>query len=279
MISLSEFDAPQDEGGGLRFSAGDKIPQSDLALRVQNVSVTYSVRAGRGTARQALLHPLRNRKAIRPIEAVRDVSFEIPHGTVLGVVGHNGAGKSTLLRTVAGILTPTKGRIEVHGRVSTLLAIGLGFNSALTGRDNVFLGGLAAGMTREEIDAKFARIAEFADLGEFINYPLATYSAGMISRLGFSVAVHMEPDILIIDEALSAGDAAFKEKAAAKISEVMSSARTVILVSHALRTVEELCNDAILLDHGRLLGHGRPHDIIAAYQEGHTTGAAALEDL
>jgi ABC-type polysaccharide/polyol phosphate transport system ATPase subunit len=140
------------------------------------------------------------------------MSFQVPHGTVLGVVGVNGAGKSTLMRTVAGILPPTQGRIVVHGRVSTLLALGVGFKNDLSGRDNVVLGGLAAGLTREQLAAKYREIAEFAELGDFMDAPMRTYSAGMYGRLAFSVAVNMEPDILLIDEALSVGDARFKRK-------------------------------------------------------------------
>src|SRR3712207_1889005 len=142
------------------------------------------------------------------------VSFEVPRGTVMGVVGANGAGKSTLMRTVAGILPPTSGRVEVNGRVSTLLALGVGFNRALTGRQNVVLGGLAAGLSREQVAAKYEDIVRFAELGEFMDMPMRTYSSGMYGRLAFSVAVNMDPNILLIDEALSVGDARFRKKSA-----------------------------------------------------------------
>jgi ABC-type polysaccharide/polyol phosphate transport system ATPase subunit len=139
---------------------------------------------------------------VKEVHAVQDVSFDVDHGTTIGIIGANGAGKSTLMRTVAGILPPTSGRIEVHGRVSTLLALGVGFNPVLSGRENVVLGGLAAGLTRKEIQQRYEQIAEFAELGEFIDMPMRTYSSGMFSRLAFSVAVHMDPDILLVDEAV-----------------------------------------------------------------------------
>jgi lipopolysaccharide transport system ATP-binding protein/teichoic acid transport system ATP-binding protein len=185
------------------------------------------------------------------------------------------------MRTLAGILPPTKGRIEVHGRVSTLLALGVGFNGALSGRENIVLGGLASGLSRREVSARADEIAAFAELGDFIEAPMKTYSSGMYSRLAFAVAVHMDPDILLIDEALSAGDARFKRKAAAKMSEIMTSARAMFLVSHALGSVRELCNDAIWLHKGQLMLRGEPNEVIAAYTKFLEVGEEAftLEDL
>ena len=215
------------------------------------------------------------------IEAVKGVSFEIPHGTVLGVVGANGAGKSTLVRTIAGILPPTTGRVEVFGRVSTLLALGVGFNKDLTGRDNVRLGGLAAGYDRAHLAEKYEDIVRFAELGEFMDLPMRTYSSGMYGRLGFAVAVHMDPDILLIDEALSVGDARFRRKSANKMRELVEQARTIVLVSHALGTVRELCDQAIWLDHGVLRMWGEPDAVVDAYTEFLEVGqdAVTLEDV
>ena len=187
---------------------------------------------------------------MREIKAVKDVSFEIAHGTVLGIVGANGAGKSTLVRAIAGILPPTEGRIDVYGRVSTLLALGVGFNRNLTGRDNVRLGGLAAGLDRDHLDAKYEEIVAFAELGEFMDLPMRTYSSGMYGRLAFSVAVNMDPDILLIDEALSVGDARFRRKSARKMRQLCNEAHTIVLVSHALGTIRELCDQAIWMDKG-----------------------------
>ncbi len=190
------------------------------AIRVQDLTVTYRTTYERvPTFKSTLVRLGRRERAVREIEA-RSVSFDVPHGEVMGVVGVNGAGKSTLMRAVAGILPPTRGRIIVNGRVSTLLALGVGFNAALSGRENVVLGGLAAGYSRAQVEAKYEEIAEFADLGDFLDLPMKTYSSGMYSRLAFSVAVHMEPDILIVDEALSAGDAKFRQKAQRKMLDL-----------------------------------------------------------
>jgi ABC-type polysaccharide/polyol phosphate transport system ATPase subunit len=209
---------------------------------------------------------------------VKDVSFDVPQGVILGIVGHNGAGKSTLMRAIAGILPPTRGRIEVHGRVSTLLALGVGFNSALSGKENVILGGLAAGLSREAILEREHEIAEFAELGDFMDLPMRTYSSGMYSRLAFSVAVHMQPDILLVDEALSAGDARFREKANAKMKELLAQARTMLLVSHALGTVVELCHDALWLDHGVLKMHGGAEEVVNAYTDSLKVKRSKLTD-
>lgn len=238
------------------------------AISVQNLSITYRTSFERKpTLKSALLRLGRGERLIREIEAVKNVSFDLPRSRVLGIVGNNGAGKSTLVRAIAGILPPTVGRIEVRGRVSTLLALGVGFNPALSGYENVILGGLAAGYTRAEIEQKFDEIAEWTELGDFLEMPARTYSSGMFGRLAFAVAVHLEPDILLVDEALSAGDAAFKAKATAKMNELLTQAHTMVLVSHALATVEEMCTDAIWLDRGELLMFGKPIDVISAYAE------------
>jgi ABC-type polysaccharide/polyol phosphate transport system ATPase subunit len=217
----------------------------------------------------------RRKHEVRYIPALLDVSFKVEHGEFLGVIGHNGAGKSTLLRTIAGILPPSSGRVVVNGYVTTLLSVGIGFNGELTGRENIRLGGLANGLSPKEVAAREEEIAEFSGLGEFIDYPLKTYSSGMRSRLGFSVAVHMDPDILLIDEALSAGDAEFRTKASEKIREIMSRARAILLVSHGLATVEEMADRVLWLDHGRLMGHGEPAEVINSYKEHVKVGSSA----
>src|SRR4051812_26884176 len=209
----------------------------------------------------------RRERMVREIEALKEVSFEVKHGTVLGVVGANGAGKSTLVRTVAGILPPTEGRVEVRGRVSTLLALGVGFNRDLSGRENVVLGGLAAGLTREQLAAKYEEIVEFAELGEFMELPMRTYSSGMYGRLAFSVAVNMDPDILLIDEALSVGDARFRRKSFEKMRELCGQARTIVLVSHAMGSISELCDQAIWMHRGELRKSGEPDAVIDAYTQ------------
>jgi len=238
------------------------------AVRVENLSVTYRTTIDkRPTLKRTLIRLGRRERVVREIRAVRDMSFDVPHGTVLGVVGVNGAGKSTLMRTVAGILPPTQGRIVVHGRVSTLLALGVGFKNDLSGRDNVVLGGLAAGLTRERLAAKYDEIAEFAELGDFMDAPMRTYSAGMYGRLAFSVAVNMEPDILLIDEALSVGDARFKRKSFEKMRELCSEARTILIVSHALQSIRELCSEVIWMHNGKLALRGEPAEVVEAYRQ------------
>ena len=211
------------------------------AISVEDVSVTYRTSLEKApTLRSTVTRLGRREKIVREIEAVRNVSFDVPHGEVLGIVGANGAGKSTLVRTIAGILPPSEGRVEIHGRVSTLLALGVGFNKKLSGRDNVVLGGLAAGLKRGQLAEKYDDIVAFAELEDFMDMPMRTYSSGMYGRLAFAVAVMMEPDILLIDEALSVGDAKFRRKCARKMRELCSEDRTVVLVSHALGTIQEL---------------------------------------
>jgi ABC-type polysaccharide/polyol phosphate transport system ATPase subunit len=238
------------------------------AISVQNVSVTYRTTfEKRPTLREAVVRLGRRERAVRTIDAVKGVSFDVPRGSVLGIIGRNGAGKSTLMRTMAGIMPPTQGRIEVVGRMSTLLSLGVGFNKDLTGRDNIVLGGLAAGLTRAEIDERFEQIADFAELGEFIEYPMRTYSSGMYSRLAFSVAVHQDPDILLIDEALSTGDAAFKEKANAKMREMVDNADTMVLISHALGVIKSMCTEVIWMDHGDMVMRGDAEEVVDAYTD------------
>jgi ABC-type polysaccharide/polyol phosphate transport system ATPase subunit len=200
---------------------------------------------------------------------------------VLGIVGANGAGKSTLVRTIAGILPPSEGRVEIHGRVSTLLALGVGFNKKLSGRDNVVLGGLAAGLKRGQLAEKYDDIVAFAELEDFMDMPMRTYSSGMYGRLAFAVAVMMEPDILLIDEALSVGDARFRRKCARKMRELCSEDRTVVLVSHALGTIQELADHAIWMDKGEMRMWDEPDAVVNAYTEFLEVGqdAVAMEDV
>ena len=218
----------------------------------------------------------RRERVVREIRALRNVSFEVPEGQVLGVVGANGAGKSTLMRTVAGILPPNAGRVEVHGRVSTLLALGVGFNRKMTGRQNVVLGGLAAGLSRERLQEKYDEIVAFAELEEFMDMPMRTYSSGMYGRLAFAVAVTMEPDILLIDEALSVGDARFRKKSFRKMRELCGEDRTILLVTHALGSIKELCDQAIWMHKGELRMWDEPDAVVDAYTEFLEVGEDAL---
>jgi teichoic acid transport system ATP-binding protein len=237
-----------------------------LAVRVEDLSITYRTTfERRPTLKQALVRFGRGQRAVKEVEALRNVSFEVYSRTAMGIIGANGAGKSTLMRAIAGILPPTSGSIEVWGRASTLLALGVGFNKNLSGRENIILGGLAAGLSKDEVEARAAEVAEWTEIGDFIDMPMHTYSSGMSARVGFSVAVHMKPDILMIDEALSTGDAHFREKATAKMAELRESARAMFLVSHGLNSIKEMCTEAIWLDHGTLMMRGDPEEVVDAY--------------
>jgi ABC-type polysaccharide/polyol phosphate transport system ATPase subunit len=250
-----------------------------FAVRIDDLSVTYrTTLEKKPTLKKSLIRLGRGQRVIREIRAVQNVSLEIPHGTVLGVVGVNGAGKSTLMRTVAGILPPSEGRVEVHGQVSTLLALGVGFKADLSGRENVVLGGLAAGLSREQLAAKYNEIADFAELGDFMDLPMRTYSSGMYGRLAFSVAVNMEPDILLIDEALSVGDAHFKQKSFQKIRELCEHARTILIVSHALKSLGSLCDEVVWMHGGKIVMRDAPEPVIASYKEFLHVGESEVAD-
>jgi teichoic acid transport system ATP-binding protein len=253
-----------------------------LAVRVQDLSITYRTTfERRPTLKQALVRFGRGQRAVREVEAIKNVSFEVANGTAMGIIGSNGAGKSTLMRALAGILPPTTGSIEVWGKASTLLALGVGFNQSLSGRENIILGGLAAGLSRKEVEERADEVAEWTELGDFIDMPMRTYSSGMSARVGFSVVVHMKPDILMIDEALSTGDAHFREKANAKMAELRDSARAMFLVSHGLGSIKEMCSEVLWLDHGKLMMRGDPDEVVTAYMKFVKVkkSATAMEDI
>jgi len=198
--------------------------------------------------------------------ALKEVNFQIKPGEVVGIIGRNGAGKSTLLKILSRITDPTEGRIEMRGRVSSLLEVGTGFHPELTGRENIFLNGAILGMSRREILDKFDAIVEFAEVEKFLDTPVKRYSSGMFVRLAFAVAAHLEPEILVVDEVLSVGDMSFQRKCLGKMREVATGGRTVFFVSHNLKAVEALCNRAILLDGGALRRDGKPTAVIEAYR-------------
>ena len=254
------------KGAGEEFR--DNTGRSDLAVSIQHLHITYRTTFERvPTFKNAIVRAGRGERALIEVNAINDVSLDVPNGTALGIIGANGAGKSTIMRAIAGILPPTHGRIEVWGRASTLLALGVGFNGMLSGRENIILGGLAQGLSRAEVEERAEQVAEWAELGDFIDAPMRTYSSGMYSRLAFSVAVHMKPDILMIDEALSTGDATFRAKANAKMAELRASARAMFLVSHGLSSIKEMCNDAIWLHKGKIMMHASPDECIDAYTQ------------
>ena len=254
------------------------------AISIETLSISYRINIDtKKSLKNLVMRASKGEKVrTRVIEAVKHLNLEVPHGTALGIIGANGAGKSTLMRAIAGILPPTEGRITVDGNISTLLALGVGFNQSLSGRDNIILGGLAAGLTKEQITAKVNEIADFADLPTgFLDLPVRTYSAGMYSRIAFSVSVAMTPDILLIDEALATGDASFKEKSLNRMKSLMDEARTIVIVSHAMGTISELCHKVAWLHQGKLIAFGPAKEVCDKYLEFLSVGKVpvALEDF
>ena len=199
------------------------------------------------------------------IWALRDVTFEVPEGQVLGIIGRNGAGKSTLLKILTRITTPTSGRVELRGRVGSLLEVGTGFHPELTGRENVYLNGSVLGMRRQEIQQKFSEIVEFSGVEQFIDTPVKRYSSGMSVRLAFAVAAHLEPEILLIDEVLAVGDAEFQRRCLGRMEDMSTSGRTIVFVSHQMQAVAQLCDRAILLQNGSVVLDGPSGDVVAQY--------------
>ena len=208
----------------------------------------------------------RQRRFFTPVEAVKDVDVEIFRGETFGIVGRNGSGKSTLLQLICGTILPSIGSLDVRGKVSALLELGTGFNPEFTGRDNVYLSGSIMGLTDEQVDSRFQEIADFADIGSFIEQPVKNYSSGMYARLAFAVAINVDADILIVDEVLSVGDEAFQRKCFARIHQLKESGCTILFVSHAAGTILELCDRAMLMDRGECLLVGPPKSIVALYQ-------------
>jgi ABC-2 type transport system ATP-binding protein len=235
------------------------------AVSIKGVSKNFrTFPNGRARLKEAL--SFGRRKYGRDFWALKDINLDVEKGTTLGIIGRNGAGKSTLLSVVAGILQPTEGTVEVNGRLVALFALGAGFNSEFTGRENIMLNGLILGIDHQEMLERFDDIVDFADLGDFIDRPIKTYSSGMRSKLGFAVAVNVEPDILILDETLAVGDAVYKEIALQRMYELRDRGTTILFVSHGMKTVEDFCTEAALIHEGRLMTTGEPPEVIGEYQ-------------
>src|ERR1700758_710109 len=207
------------------------------------------------------------RKRTREVWALRDVSFQVEEGESLGIIGNNGAGKSTLLKLLSRITAPTSGEISIRGRLSALIEVGSGFHPELTGRENIFLNGSMLGMTRSEIARKVDSIVDFAGVPEYIDVPVKRYSTGMYVRLGFSIAAHLDPDILLLDEVLAVGDLVFQAKCLDLIAQLREYGRTIVLISHDLGAIQRLCDRAILLHHGQVVMTGTPVDVVDRYQQ------------
>ena len=238
------------------------------AIDVRSLGIRYNLRLTRkNTVRETFKNLARRRNGPAHFWALRDVSFRIDHGESLAVIGPNGAGKSTLLQVLAGILEPTEGRIEVIGRISSLLTLGAGFDTDLSGRDNIRLAGAFMGMEHADMLRRLPGIIDFADIGQFIDAPIKTYSTGMNARLGFSIATAVEPDVLLLDEVLGTGDATFRSKSQQRVEELMRSARAIVLVTHDMTWPVEFCNRAILLEKGQIVAAGNPSEVVRVHED------------
>lgn len=239
--------------------------EREIALEVKDLHISYKCLKS-FSIKKSLLH-LKKADA-KVYEAVRGVSFAVPKGEILGIVGKNGSGKSTMLRAIAGIFSPDSGTIDLKGNSVSLLSIGVGFQPKLTGRENIVLSGMLLGFSEEQVRAKMDEIIEFANLGDFIDMPVKTYSSGMHSKLAFSITAILEADIMLIDEVLSVGDAKFKKKSYDKMKELISNEdRTVLIVSHSSETLQELCTSVLWLHEGEMKMIGKPEEVLPAYDK------------
>lgn len=239
-----------------------------VVVDVQHVSMRFNLSTQKvDNLKEYLIKYLKRELRFNEFWALQDVTFQIEKGDRVGILGLNGAGKSTLLKIVAGVLKPTDGKFSVKGRVVPLLELGAGFEKEYTGSENIYLYGTVLGYSKEFIAEKYDEIVEFSGLGDFINVPLKNYSSGMKSRLGFAIATVVEPDVLILDEVLSVGDAKFRKKCEKKIQEMFDTGVTVLFVSHSLAQVKRICNRAIILEHGQLIAEGDIDKVSAIYEE------------
>ncbi len=237
----------------------------EIAIEVKDLHISYKCLKS-FSIKRSLLQMKKTQSTV--FEAVRGVSFTVPKGEILGIVGKNGSGKSTMLRAIAGIFSADEGIIDLHGNSVSLLSIGVGFQRELTGRENIVLSGMLLGFTEEQVHEKMDEIIEFANLGEFIDMPVKTYSSGMHSKLAFSITAILEADIMLIDEVLSVGDTRFKKKSYNKMKELISNKdRTVIIVSHVSETLQELCTNVLWLHDGQVKMIGAPEDVLPVYEE------------
>lgn len=257
---------------------------SKTVIQVEHLSKAYRIGVAEkksdtiaGAIFNAIKSPIRNFKQLRNLRslereedsvswALKDINFEVKEGEVLGIIGHNGAGKSTLLKILSRITEPTEGRVTIHGRVSSLLEVGTGFHPDLTGRENIYMNGTILGMRKKEIDARLDEIIAFSGINKYIDTPVKRYSSGMTVRLAFSVAAHLEPEILIIDEVLAVGDADFQKKCVGKMNQVADGGRTILFVSHNLKLVESLCSRTLVLNDGRIAYSGETRDSLQFYK-------------
>lgn len=245
------------------------MAKNDVALRVNDVSICFNLSKEKvDNFKELFIKKLKGEKLrFNEFWALKDVSFELKKGERLGILGLNGAGKSTLLKVIAGVYKPTKGSVQRYGHMAPMIELGAGFDSNYTGRENIFLYGSVLGFSKEFLMSKYDEILEFSELGEFIDVPIKNYSSGMKARLGFSIATVVEPEILILDEVLSVGDAKFRKKCEKKMKKMFDHGVTVLFVSHSLAQVKRLCNKAIILEHGQLIAKGDIDDVVEIYEK------------
>jgi ABC-type polysaccharide/polyol phosphate transport system ATPase subunit len=237
-------------------------------VRLENVGVCYRVTTERVSSfKEYVIRRAQGKISYREFWALRGVSLSIKKGEVLGLIGHNGAGKSTMLKLIARVLRPTEGRVIVRGKVAPLLEYGAGFHADLSGRENIFLNGAILGFTQQEMQDKFDRIVDFAELRDFIDVPMRNYSSGMWARLGFAVATDVQPDVLIIDEVLSVGDESFQRKSAGRMQEFRDKGATILFVSHNMASIEMMCHRVAWIDHGQFKAIGDVREVIDAYRQ------------
>ena len=240
---------------------------SNIALKVDDVSIRFNLSKEKtDSLKEYVIKSIKREIMFNEFWALKGVSFELNKGDRLGILGLNGAGKSTLLKIVAGVYKPTTGKVEKHGKLAPLLELGAGFDPQYTGAENIYLYGSVLGMPREFLEEKFDDIVEFAELKKFIDVPLKNYSSGMKARLGFSIATLVEPDILILDEVLSVGDAKFRKKSEKRVMDMFDKGVTVLFVSHSLDQVQRLCNKAIILENGRVIAYGDTDTVAKVYE-------------
>lgn len=240
---------------------------SDIAIQVEGVGKRFRLRSSGGrTLKSMVMDMLHGPGGDRELWALKDVNFTVERGSTLGLIGANGAGKSTLLSVLAGTMIPTEGKIMTRGVISSLLELGAGFHPDLTGRENIFLAGAIMGLTRDQMNRRFEAIVNFADIGTFIDQPVKHYSSGMYVRLGFAVAVEVDPEILLVDEVLAVGDASFQRKCLRRMAEFREQKKTMLIISHDLGTIQSVSDQILFLDHGRVLGHGEPGKVVGQYE-------------
>lgn len=246
--------------------AQDFRPDHEPVIRFENVAVLYRVPRERVSGiKEYAVRMLQRRMSYDEFWALQEISFEVGRGEVFGVIGRNGAGKSTMLKVMARVLHPTRGRVVMRGKVAPLLELGAGFHPELTGRENVYLNSALLGFTRKHVNEMFPAILDFAEIGDFINAPLRTYSTGMVARLGFSVATCTRPDILLVDEVLSVGDSRFQEKCLERINSFQALGTTTVIVSHSMQTIQNFCSRALWLNQGRTGDIGDVTEVVKSY--------------